>query len=209
MDDIASHLDLQPGDSLLDLCCGNGLITANLASKCSTAVGIDYSEPLLTVAKRDHQRDNIIYIHASILDLDHKVLSADGRFSKIMMYEALQHFKKRDLSRILQVISSLTTDDALILIGSIPDRIRKRNFYNTPKRQLVALWRQLTGRDSIGSWWTSKEISRIARQRGFHSQVLTQNQNLHTSHYRFDVLLRKAQMPTGSLRSSTFELREV
>jgi hypothetical protein len=120
-----------------------------------------------------------------------------------MMYEALQHFKKRDLRRILHMISTLSTDDALILIGSIPDRIRKRNFYNTPKRQIFAIWRQLTGRDSIGSWWTSKEISRIARQMGFHSQFLAQNHNLHTAHYRFDVLLRKIQATNGSIHAST------
>jgi 2-polyprenyl-3-methyl-5-hydroxy-6-metoxy-1,4-benzoquinol methylase len=188
----------------LDLCCGNGLITVNLASRCRNAVGIDYSEPLLAIAKRDHQRDNITYILASILDLDHTGVSAGGRFSKIMMYEALQHFKKGDLRRILQIISTHATDDALILIGSIPDRIRKRNFYNTPKRKLLAILRQLTGRDSIGSWWTGEEISRIAGQMGFHSQFLAQNHNLHTTHYRFDILLRKAQATNGS----TLDLRE-
>lgn len=192
VDDTASHLQLQPDDSLLDLCCGNGLITVKLASRCNNVVGIDYSEPLLAVAKRDHQRDNIKYILSSILDFDLAALSAGGLFSKIVMYEALQHFKKGDLHQILRVISTLTADNALILIGSIPDRILKRNFYNTPKRQLIAIWRQLTGRDIIGSWWTREEISGIARQMGFHSQFLAQNYKLHTAQYRFDVLLRKA-----------------
>lgn len=192
----------------MDLCCGNGLITVNLASRCQNVVGVDYSAPLLAIAERDHQRVNITYVLASILDVDLAAFSAGELFSKIIMYEALQHFKKRDLRRILQVISSHATEEALILIGSIPDRIRKRNFYNTPKRQLFGIWRQLTGRDVIGRWWTSEEISNIAGKMGFHTQFLAQNQELHTAHYRFDVLLRKAQTTNGSLRSSALEPSE-
>lgn len=191
VDNIASQLNLHPEDALLDLCCGNGLITSHLASKCRKVVGVDYSEPLIAVAQRDHQRDNIQYVRASILDLDPEILSAGEPFSKVLMYEALQHFSGKDLWKILQVMLSLSTADASILIGSIPDRTRKRSFYNTPYRLIVATWRQVTARNAIGSWWTRKDINKISEQMKLHCQFLSQNERLHTAHYRFDALLKR------------------
>jgi cyclopropane fatty-acyl-phospholipid synthase-like methyltransferase len=191
VEDIVSRLDLQPDDVLLDLCCGNGIITSKLASKCRKVIGVDYSESLLSIAKRDHQSENIHYVHASIMDLDLETLSATGTFSKVLMYEALQHFSKKELRKILSITLSQATADASILIGSIPDRTRKRNFYNTPKRLIVAAWRQVTARNAIGSWWTPNEFQRISEQMKLQCQILSQNEAIHTAHYRFDALLRR------------------
>lgn len=208
VDSIASQLDLQQEDVLLDLCCGNGLITSSLATECRKVIGVDYSKPLLSVAKRDHQFDNIRYVHASILDLDSETLLAEETFTKVLMYEALQHFSRQDLRKILTISLSLSTADVSILIGSVPDRTRKRNFYNTPKRQIVAAWRQLTARNAIGSWWTHGEIFRVSEQMKFHCQFLAQNETLHTAHYRFDVLLRRLPLGENSTGSGFLENRE-
>ena len=40
---IRRRLDLRREDILLDLCCGNGLITAQLSHWCRAVVGVDYS----------------------------------------------------------------------------------------------------------------------------------------------------------------------
>jgi predicted TPR repeat methyltransferase len=48
--DIAHRLAIKGTDHLLDLCCGNGLVTHQCAPFCRSIVGVDYSEPLLQIA---------------------------------------------------------------------------------------------------------------------------------------------------------------
>ena len=189
--DIYQHLELKSGDVLLDLCCGNGLITACLAEMCQTVVGVDYSEPLIGIARRDHQRDNITYFCESILEMDLDVIKSLGPFNKVLLYECLQHFKKADLVTLLRAILSITSKDALILIGSIPEKDRQMMFYSTPRRRLVAFMRKILGRDAIGTWWTHEEISKVATEYNLLCRFIDQSPELHTAHYRFDTLLQR------------------
>lgn len=44
--------DVRPGDDALDVCCGTGDVTFRLADAGARATGIDFSEPMLDVARR-------------------------------------------------------------------------------------------------------------------------------------------------------------
>ena len=101
---IRELLDIQPSDVLLDLCCGNGLITKELAADAKHVVGIDFSEPLLEVATQDHRPANVSYQMANVLDLARTRPRNSQKFDKVLMYGALQHFKKTDLSVVLENI---------------------------------------------------------------------------------------------------------
>ena len=120
-DDVASRLCLGPADVLLDLCCGNGLLTVRLASRCRHVVGVDFSAPLLEVARRDHQTANVSYVHASVLDLD-RLSMPPGSFTKVLLYDALQHFTASEFRRLLAHIVPLLADDRLVLLGGVPYR---------------------------------------------------------------------------------------
>ena len=85
-------LDLQPTDSLLDLCCGNGLFTKGLAEKCERVEGVDFSKPLLEVAERDHRRQNLTYHLMDALEVNSESAIGSMRFDKVIMCGALQHF---------------------------------------------------------------------------------------------------------------------
>src|SRR5580704_17700755 len=52
---------VRPGDRVLDVGCGTGVITAALAERGCTAVGADASEPYLEGARRDRPHPNITY----------------------------------------------------------------------------------------------------------------------------------------------------
>src|SRR5262245_11503451 len=114
VDDITSRLRLEPSDVLLDLCCGNGLLTSRLAEKCRRVVAIDFSEPLLTVARRDYSRANVEYRLGSVRRLSHLGL-APGSFTKVLMYDALQHFAAEDLRELLPQLKSLTARSSPML----------------------------------------------------------------------------------------------
>ena len=49
---------VQPGDLVLDIGCGTGVITAALAERGCLAVGMDASEPYLEGARRDRAHPN-------------------------------------------------------------------------------------------------------------------------------------------------------
>jgi SAM-dependent methyltransferase len=52
---------VQAGDRVLDVGCGTGVITAALAERGCTAIGLDASEPYLEDARRDRPHPNIVY----------------------------------------------------------------------------------------------------------------------------------------------------
>lgn len=49
---LVSLAGLQPGDPALDVCCGTGDIAFRLARQGAEVVGLDFSEPMLAVARR-------------------------------------------------------------------------------------------------------------------------------------------------------------
>lgn len=188
---IFRHLNLEKDDIALDLCCGNGLITKELAKQCKEVTGIDFSRPLLEVANRDHRPANVVYQNINVLDLDKMLPIAKGAFSKVLMYEALQHVSKRALTTILRNILPLSHKRCIILIGSVPDEAKKWEFYNTPKRRLVYVVKTILGREAIGTWWDKEFIKTTCKELGLRCEFKEQKKELHTSHYRFDVLISR------------------
>lgn len=189
--EICDQLQLEKDDIVLDLCCGNGLITKELARHCKEVVGIDFSQPLLEVANRDHRPTNVSYQNFNILDLDKMPLISSGSFSKILINEALQFVKKRELIAVLRNILRLSSESCTILIGGIPEMTKKWEFYNTPKRRLMYCARTVFGNEAIGTWWDKEFIRETCRQLDLLCEFREQRRELHTSHYRFDVLISR------------------
>src|SRR5713101_9826541 len=52
---------VQAGDRVLDVGCGTGVITAALAERGCTVIGLDASEPYLEGARRSRSHRNIVY----------------------------------------------------------------------------------------------------------------------------------------------------
>lgn len=186
LDSIRGGLALEPSDTVLDLCCGNGLTTHALAGEVGAIVGMDFSEPLLRVANRDHGGANTHYCQRSALDslaVDELGLTP---FNKVYMYEALQHFRRADFETILRNILAVSTEDVTVLLASIPDRRRLWNFYNTPRRRLDFLKRKIRGTEAIGTWWTREYLERVSARLGLRGEYIAQNEMLYTAHYRFN-----------------------
>ncbi len=199
IDDVEKMLALNEHDHVLDLCCGNGLITSEIAKKCSNVVGVDFSEVLIRRAKENKQSPNIEYLQMDARKIRNLSDEYQGYFTKVLWYEALAFFDKKDLREILDAIKTITTNDALILIGSVLDAERKWNFFNTLGRKfnyivnIVLLGREV----GLGKWWKRKEIEETCNQLGFKYEFHYQNKILHTAHYRIDIKLsrREAAMP--------------
>jgi cyclopropane fatty-acyl-phospholipid synthase-like methyltransferase len=191
---ISTGLNLKPDDTLLEICCGNGVNTFELAKKVKEVVGVDSSAPYLQNAKTYKNSSNIEYILADALEIKNALhqLKKVQKFNKILLYSSLAYFKPQELIAILKGIDPFIVDDAAFLIGSILDKGKKWNFYNTTRRKLNYFIYKILGKDlGVGRWWSRKEIEKIAGDNGYTTRFLEQPSIMHTAHYRVDALLTR------------------
>src|SRR5262245_18141134 len=90
---IRRGLRLGPTNTLLDVCCGNGLVTAELAVHCRQVLGVDFSMPLIDIARKFHKRENVRFLILNALELETTDLGVEAPFDRQIMYGALQHFQ--------------------------------------------------------------------------------------------------------------------
>lgn len=187
LEHIASILKLNTNDIVIDLCCGNGVITKQLAPMVKQIIGVDFASSLIEVAKDVNCSPNIEYLHSDILSLMPQFFAKSKKF---LMYEALQHFSFDQMKTFAEKLSGLESG-SLLFFGSIPDKNKIRSFYNTEQKYSYFLDRESKGLPHMGKWWTREEIERIASNYGFTANFLSQDSALYTSYYRFDVLFER------------------
>ncbi len=127
VDDIKNALNITRNDVILDMCCGNGLLTWEISKFCDLIVGIDFSKTLIEIANKYFSRENISYYCMSILDKN-LIIQFPNKFSKVFMHGGLQYFDITGLSNILEQVKGITIKDAVIFIGFIPTRIKFGTF---------------------------------------------------------------------------------
>jgi len=189
VDQVCSELDPRDDDSVLDLCCGNGYLTKELARVCRRIVGVDFSDDLVQIATEDHGLDNAKYVRMNVLDLNTSQLRENGPFSKILLYAALQHFDKRDLRPLLKKILEVSTPNPTILFGFVPDRRRQSTFYNTFKRKRERLWRILKGTEILKTWWDKKFIEHVCQDLELRCTFHDLDNRIDAAQYRFNVVI--------------------
>lgn len=89
LEDMLGHLDLKPGERLLDLGCGAGTIAEYIAdSTGATVTGIDYSAPAVAVARERTADRNagLDFLQADMNDLDLPANSFDAAISLDSFY---------------------------------------------------------------------------------------------------------------------------
>ena len=197
--EAVERLELGRSHRLLDLCCGNGYLTERLAAVAREVVGVDFSEPMLEIARRFHGGDasdgegSVRYVQGSVLELD-EVLGPPADvppFDRVCMLESLHYFEPHQLGPMLAGIVDRTTPEAVVYLSGVTDAARKDNFFDTPERRAEHRRRKAEGTDVMGHWWRKDEIEGPAERLGMRCEFHPQNPALNTAHYRFDVVLRK------------------
>jgi ubiquinone/menaquinone biosynthesis C-methylase UbiE len=81
--------ELAPGAAVLDVGCGPGTITADLARRVrpGRVVGIDRAPEVIAVAAGDHRHRNLEFAPGDVYAIDH----ADGTFDVVHAHQVLQH----------------------------------------------------------------------------------------------------------------------
>ncbi len=189
-DSIISGLNLSRDDYLIDLCCGNGVLTKELAPYVNSVTAIDFSKMFIDIATEHNQHDNIVYINDDVRRFP-KYVQPLGKTTKILIYDALASFSKSDFNELIRIIRHFS-DHMFLYIGAVLNNSNKFKFYNTFSRKLFYFYNiKLIGFDNgIGRWWRKEEINMIFKYPNEKVLFLEQDQKIHTSHYRFDILIK-------------------
>ena len=92
MDYHAFFIDnIDADDVVLDIGCGNGFLTYDVAKKTKSVTAIDLSEDNIELAKRDFKRDNIKYICG-----DASQFYFREKFDVVILSNVLEHLENRD-----------------------------------------------------------------------------------------------------------------
>lgn len=193
IDEIVEHivkvLELKSDDVLLDVCCGNGLLTSKLAKYCKKVVGIDISDVLINHAKNNFPE--IEFICADVLELNASTICKQHlSFDKINLYFSFQYFESFDNGKkVIENLLPFVKKEGKIFLGDIPDSIKFFEYYNTPLRLIQLVKQTLQNKNNMGKFWSENELKLICEQLKINGKKLTQPEQLPYSHYRMDWLI--------------------
>ena len=186
VDSVLSGLRLQTDDRLLDLCCGNGALTDRILDHCGGGLGVDYSEPLIDVARRDFavpgQREYRLGDAVSFL------ASAEdpGRFTKALCYGSFMYLAQEQAVMVLQALRSRFSNIRRLMIGNLPDKHRVHDFFD-PEHYRPGIEDDADA--ALGLWRTEEEMMALARDCGWVCEISRQPPQFYGARYRFDAVL--------------------
>ncbi len=190
---IAGQLQLTPEDIVLDVCCGNGMLTHYLAKYCKAIVGIDFSQPHINYAQQYYASDTIGFKCMDALQLGAAVFTDEiGKqgFTKSTLCFSFQYFES--VQSGLQVVEGIFkhTQQQLFL-GDIPDRDKFLVYYNTPLKLARLVKQMLFGQNDMGKFWSEYELAFIAKQAGGIGKKTIQPWHFPYAHYRMDYTISR------------------
>jgi SAM-dependent methyltransferase len=189
LETIQCALELSSEHVLLDLCCGNGLITKKLSPLCKEITGVDFTAELI-----EHidvkAYPNVRPIVSDILSCDFAPCS----FDNVLIYSSIQYFTQPETVRLFELIWRWLKPLGRLFLGDIPDQRRIWNFFNNVERESVYFEHLRDQQPIIGTWYDFAWLEKLSRHAGFR-QTLQINQPPHFpfSHFRFDALFCKSE----------------
>ena len=212
---IISLLEIGPTDEVLDLCCGNGLLTIRIANVAREVTGVDFSQALLLQAQDISSADNITYLEGDARYIGE--ILPPGKFDKAIISAGFQYFNMQSGFDVLSGLHKVLKPNGRLGILDIPDRahmvvhllralrrvlipLNLEDIKRFPTLGLRAAYlkrnvaRALGMRhdSEMGHWWSRGAFYELATKSGFECRVLDQTPE-YASHsyrsYRFDALL--------------------
>jgi SAM-dependent methyltransferase len=192
-DGIVRGLNIEPDDVLLDLCCGNGVITDLIFERCRGGVGVDFTPYLIEVAKTNFEAaPSRLYRLSDALDYVEKTDDVE-RFTKVMCYGAFQCLLEAKSAGLLLALRRRFPNIRRVLLGNLPDLDRAGIFWRQDIGSEPWPLHELKRHDTpFGTWRTEEEISKLAATSGWHTEISRMPPSYFCAHFRFDAILTAA-----------------
>ena len=189
VNDIINTLELNDSDILLEMCCGNGLITLPLSKIVKHIYAFDFTETLINDALKYKAADNIEYVKGDAKKDFTKIFKEElPPIQKFLINDSTAYFLPEDIELIIEKILTISKDFKFYLTN-IPNDENKWNFYNTPERKANYEKAVQSGDiflSGMGRWWTKPEFIKIAEKFNLKIKIIDQSNEYS---YRMSILL--------------------
>lgn len=204
--DVIGKLAPRPGDRLLEIGCGTGLLLTPLAARVKEAVGLDGEKVIAKYRELGVPRN--VTLIAGEWPLDRP----EGTFDRILAYSVLFFQQEAQAAfRFVQECIDVLRPGGALLLGDLANRDTRRRFAESPGgAQFDAEWKKLVEKSRsehpeyheiferhgalVQPWFNDAfilELMARARAQGLESYLLPQGPDLPFSHTREDVLIRR------------------
>lgn len=189
VDDAIEKLKLDDSDILLEMCCGNGLITRPLSEKVRKIYAFDFTESLIESALQHRASRNIEYVTGNAKEDFTRIFSEPlPVIKKFLIHDSTAYFLPEDIEKMIERILTVS-EDFVFYLTHIPNHANKWLFYNTPERK-AKYEASLQSGDiflgGIGRWWEKSEFIAIAEKYHLRIQI---SDGTNEYAYRMSVLL--------------------
>jgi len=125
-------------DRVLDIGCGEGIITSLLARKCRHVVGCDYSAEAVEAAAQGHPGHEFVYSNSTCLPFE------SGSFTGVVLSEVAEHLLPVQFVRALYEIYRVLGPGGMLILttpltGKSTDTSTYAHIYEYSEREMVAL----------------------------------------------------------------------
>lgn len=183
---IKKNLNFQHDDVLLDIGCGNGVLTRYFFSQCAGAVGVDRSSYLIEVAKKNFESlPDYTFIHADAVEFISNTPEPE-QFTKVLCYGVFSFFSPEDARQALQVLSDRFINVQTVFIGNIRDLDLAHKFFVNNKKGDYDL-RDHTS--TMGCWRTREEMSELVKSAGWDVKFHKMPKEFYAQEYYYDTVL--------------------
>ena len=182
-------IDPQPDQNMLDLCCGNGLMSRFFAPKVKAVVGLDLSPALIAEAKKQSEGlSNLEFFQQILIQRPWPV---QEKFDFALLHFSFQYFTTIGQGhRLLEGILDHVKPGGVLYLTDIPNHYHAHKLYTGWIGRLKYFKHRWLIQGEMGSFWKPDILQGLAEQMGFEVEVLEQPAHLPYAHYRFDAVLR-------------------
>ena len=188
VDAIQAALRLKSDDKLLDLACGNGALSHLLFDSIEEYLGVDFSDHLISVAKKNFEKlPSYKFVAQGAAEYVRQEISPE-KFTKVLCYGSFSYFPAADAAEVLRTLYEKFTHVQAVFIGNLPDKERAQAFYKAKQASAEELADHAS---QIGIWRSQAEFAQMAGMAGWKTSFSVMPAEYYASYYRYDVLLKR------------------
>jgi len=184
---IDEQITPRPQDVLLELCCGNGLLSRHFAPMVKSVVCVDVSEDLVKQINLAHY-PNIKPLVDDIRELDFDELM----FDKVVIYAGIQYLTLAETTVLFERAYRWLKRGGVFFLGDVPDYRKRWVFFDSPERQATYFENLKSGKAIVGTWFDPEFFEKLSAFVGYSgTELIPQHPDLIYSKFRYDYRLVK------------------
>jgi len=188
---IATKLELNSNDVLLDAACGTGIMALLLAPFVEHIDGFDFSEKAIEIAHNNIGDIGNVTLDVGLLT---NIKTPSERYTKVLSHGSIQYLGEMiDVERCLREFYRVMKPGGRALLGNNPDKNHRQDYLDAvvkDKSKIDDREKQDKFLNNI-VWFDREEFVRLAESIGFKAWIVEIPSVIFQSLYMFDLLLVK------------------